>query len=380
MSTCTASSVQNATALTKERAHEAADACRAYRSSMQDIWHTLATCLHADDSEKQAEMGCRMQECKACKRCSRAGQHRWLRGQRKRWGPALHLGHWLAALHQLDIKACGVEYKWHLTLLHAKHHNPFSIVSPHMRLVRALNHPAWCAELQPQTSALSAETQPHEQPEINFATDEVDERPSGQVLDSQAAPQDRTEAVKGADVEHASEPAVPAQPALLSPGEIESGESKAPAVVHSEASTSAGSAPSSAAHCDTTAAEGPLYPIQAGGSSPTAAPELAHGETSGVMGTELEQPGAGTPAHHGSAETSVPAARGTPGLAHVKTGTLPGIVASRLLESQSSTPLSHRLSDTGSEECDGVTTPPGRPQGNAGSRPGFTASAHDTPR
>ena len=62
MSTCTVSSVQNATALTKEKAPEAADACRASISSMQDIWHTSAACLHADDFEKRLRYGvvCRM--------------------------------------------------------------------------------------------------------------------------------------------------------------------------------------------------------------------------------------------------------------------------------------------------------------------------------
>ena len=34
---------------------------------------------------KEAEMGCRMQNGKACNCCARAEQHRWLRGQRKRW-------------------------------------------------------------------------------------------------------------------------------------------------------------------------------------------------------------------------------------------------------------------------------------------------------
>ena len=231
---------------------------------------------------------------------------------------------------------------------------------------------AWCAGLQRHTSALSAERQPPEQPEINAATNEPEASPSGQVPDSQAASQDRTETAKGADTENASEPAVPSQPALLSSGQSASGDSKAPAAVSTEASTLAVSKPNTTALCDTTA-EGTLHPVQAGGSSSTTAPELAHVEMGDVLGTEPEQPGAGTPAHDRSAES-------TPKLAHVKTGTLPGILASRLLESQSSTPLSHRLSDTGSEDCDEVTTPPGRPQGNAGSRPGFAASAHGTPR
>ena len=171
---------------------------------------------------------------------------------------------------------------------------------------------AWCAGLQRQISALSAETQPHEQPEISAATNGPEMSPSGQVLDSRTASQDRTEAMDGAETEHASEPAVPAQPALLSPGEIESGESKAPAAVHSETSTSLGSVPSTTAHCNTTA-EGTLRPVQARGSSPTAAPEPVHVEMGNVLDAELEQPGAGTTAHHRSAETSVSAARGTPG-------------------------------------------------------------------
>ena len=238
---------------------------------------------------------------------------------------------------------------------------------------------AWCAGLQRQISALSAETQPHEQPEINAATNEPEASPSGQVPDSQAAFLDRTDAVKGADTEHASEPPQPARPDLLSSAEDGSGESEAPAALHTEANTLAISEPSTTAHCDTTA-ERALHPVQAGGSSPTAAPEPVHVEMGNALDAELEQPGAGTTAHHRSAETSVSAARGTPGLAHVKTSNLPGIAASRLLESQSSTPRSHRLSDTGSEECDEVTTPTGRPQGNAGSRPEFTASVHGTPR
>ena len=187
--------------------------------------------------------------------------------------------------------------------------------------------------------------------------------------------------MKGADTENASEPAVPAQPASLSSREVEDGESKAPAGVHTQASTAVAPVPSSAAHCSTTAAKNTLDPVQAGGSSsPTAAPELANAETGVVLGSELEETGTDTPSHHSSADTSVPAAESTPKLARVKTGAHPGVVASRLLESQSSTPLSHRLSDTGSEDHDEVITPPGRQQGNAGSRPWVTASAHGTPR
>ena len=167
---------------------------------------------------------------------------------------------------------------------------------------------------------------------------------------------------------------------LLSSGKDENNESQAPAAVHTKASTAAESVPSSGTHCDTTAAEDTLYPGRAEISSPTAAPELSHVKMGNVLGAELEQPGTGTPAHHRSADTGIPAARSTPELAHVRTGNLPGGIASRLLESQSSTPLSHRLSDTGSGDCDEVTTPPGRQQGNASSCPGNTASAHGTPR
>lgn len=239
---------------------------------------------------------------------------------------------------------------------------------------------AWCAGLQRKMSALSAETQPQEQPEINTATDEPEAPPIGQVPDTQAASQGRTEAADGADTEHASEPTVPAQPALLSSGEDKHDASQASTAARTEASMSAVSVPSNAMHGDTTAAESALYPVLAGISSPTAAPELAHVKMGDVLGAELQQPGTGTPAHHRSTDTGVPAAESTPELAHVKTGNLPGRVASRLLESQSSTPLSHRLSDTGSEDCDEVMTPPGRQQGNPGSCSGVVASAHATPR
>ena len=186
--------------------------------------------------------------------------------------------------------------------------------------------------------------------------------------------------MNSADTEHASEPTVPSQPALLSSGEDQHGESQAPAAVRAEASTAAGSVSSNRMHSDTTPAESALHPVRAGVSSHTAAPGLAHVRMDNVLGTELEQPGSGTPAHQRSADTGVPAARSTPELMRVRTSNLPGGVASRLLDSQSSTPTSHRLSDTGSEDCDEVMTFPGRQQGNPGSCSRVVASAHGTPR
>ena len=56
-----------------------------------------------------------MQNGKACHRCARAEQHRWLRGQRKRWAPALYIQQSLAALQSLTLKLAerNISVIWH---------------------------------------------------------------------------------------------------------------------------------------------------------------------------------------------------------------------------------------------------------------------------